>query len=129
MKYYTSKTIEAPDMATAREKIETALKTEGFGILSVIDLQATLKAKLNKDYLPHIILGACNPVYADEVLGIEPQVSTLLPCNVTLRQLENGKYEVAMISPAAAMQAVGNPKIEIFAEEVQKKLDRVLDLV
>ena len=87
--------------------MEEALKAEGFGVLTEIDIQATMKKKLDKDYLPHLILGACNPVYADKVLSIDPNISTMLPCNVTIRQLENGEIEVAAINPHAAMGAIG----------------------
>lgn len=129
MKYYNSKTVSARSFAELRTQIEEALKTEGFGVLTEIDIQATMKKKLDKDYLPHTILGACNPVYADKVLSLEPSISTMLPCNVTMRQLEDGRIEVATIDPAAAMSAVGNPALEVHAVEVQEKLQHVLDLI
>ena len=94
MKYYISKTLANSTVKALRPKVEEALKAEGFGVLTEIDLQAVMKAKLDKDYLPHIILGACSPVYADKVLSIDPNMSTLLPCNVTLRELETGGVEV-----------------------------------
>ncbi|HRP61059.1 MAG TPA: DUF302 domain-containing protein, partial [Vicingus sp.] len=97
-----------------------------FGVLTEIDIQATMKKKLDKDYLPHVILGACNPVYADKVLSIEPTISTMLPCNVTLRQLPNGDVEIAIIDPLAAMGAVGNSDLEVHAKEVNEKLERAL---
>ena len=87
MEYFKSRIIAETALAELRPKVEEELKKEGFGILTEIDLQATMKVKLDKDYLPHIILGACNPVYADKVLSIEPTISTMLPCNVTLREL------------------------------------------
>ncbi|HAC14446.1 MAG TPA: hypothetical protein DCE78_00660 [Bacteroidetes bacterium] len=127
MKYYTSKLIQSPDLQTLREKVEAALKTQGFGILTEIDIQATMKKKLNKDYLPHVILGACNPVYADKVLSIEPQVSTLLPCNVTIRQTEDGMFEVAAMDPAAAMGIIGNDDLTKHAVEVRDLLDNALN--
>lgn len=129
MKYYHSKTVKGKNISEVRSKVEEALKNEGFGILTEIDIQATMKKKLNKDYLPHIILGACNPVYADKVLSIDPAVSTMLPCNVTLRQLENGDIEVATIDPLAAMGAIGNREIEKHAEEVDKKLQNMLNSI
>lgn len=76
--------------------------------------------------MPHVILGACNPVYADKVLSLEPTISTMLPCNVTLRQLQNGDLEIAIIDPFAAMGAVGNSALEVHAKEVNDKLIRVL---
>lgn len=127
MKYYNSKTIAGTTLAAIRPRVEEELKKEGFGVLTEIDLQATMKKKLNKDYLPHLILGACNPVYADKVLSIEPSISTMLPCNVTLRELANGDVEIAMISPSAAMSAVGNAELTEAANEVDEKLNRVLN--
>ena len=110
-----------------KERTVEALKTEGFGVLTEIDLQATLKKKLNKDHLPHLILGACNPEFADQVVTLEPLISTMLPCNVTIRQLPNGHHEVAAIDPAAAMGAVDNPAIEPIAAQVRDALKRVIE--
>ncbi|MBK6731916.1 MAG: DUF302 domain-containing protein [Bacteroidetes bacterium] len=122
MKYYRSKTIKETTINAIRPKVEEELKKQGFGVLTEIDIQAIMKKKLDKDYLPHVILGACNPVYADKVLSIEPTISTMLPCNVTLRELGNGDVEIAMMAPAEAMSAVGNKELEIAANEVQEKL-------
>lgn len=127
MKYYHSKTISGTTVAAIRPKVEDELKKQGFGVLTEIDLQATMKKKLDKEYLPHIILGACNPVYADKVLSIEPTISTMLPCNVTVRELGNGDVEVAIIAPAAAMSAVGNKELTQAANEVEEKLKTVLN--
>ena len=126
MKYYNSKTIAGTTIAAVRPKVEEELKKEGFGVLTEIDIQATMKKKLDKDYLPHVILGACNPVYADKVLSIEPTISTMLPCNVTLRELSNGDVEIAMIAPSMAMSAVGNNELSQAAMEVEEKLITVL---
>ncbi|MBE2246334.1 MAG: DUF302 domain-containing protein [Candidatus Competibacteraceae bacterium] len=127
MKYYQSKRISGISFEEAKEKVIAALQTEGFGVLTEIDIQATMKKKLDKDYLPHTILGACNPVFADKVLQIEPTISTMLPCNVTLRKLDNNDIEVATIDPSSAMTAVGNDAILPIASEVQQKLKNVLD--
>lgn len=127
MKYYNSKTIVGTTLVAIKPKVEEELKKQGFGVLTEIDLQATMKKKLDKDYLPHIILGACNPVYADKVLSIEPTIATMLPCNVTIRELGNGDVEVAMIAPAIAMSAVGNDLLAQAANEVQEKLNEVLN--
>jgi uncharacterized protein (DUF302 family) len=127
MNYYNSKIISNTTVAAIRPKVEAELKKEGFGVLTEIDLQATMKNKLNKDYLPHLILGACNPVYADKVISIEPTISTMLPCNVTLRELTNGDVEIAIVDPSAAMGAVGNANLETPAAEVQEKLITVLN--
>ncbi|NOQ73382.1 MAG: DUF302 domain-containing protein [Crocinitomix sp.] len=126
MKYYNSKIINGTTIAAIRPKVEEELKKEGFGVLTEIDIQATMKKKLDKDYLPHVILGACNPSYADQVISIEPTISTMLPCNVTLRELGNGDVEIAIIDPSAAMGSVGNAALEIPAKAVQEKLRNVL---
>ncbi len=126
MKYYLSKRFKNVTLDALRPKVEEELKKEGFGILTEIDIQATMKKKLNKTYLPHVILGACNPVYADKVLSVEPTISNMLPCNVTLRQLESGEIEVAIIDSLAAMGVVGNPALEVHAKEVNDKLEHVL---
>ncbi|MFC5192140.1 DUF302 domain-containing protein [Algoriphagus aquatilis] len=127
MIYYQSKLVASPDLVSLRAKVEAALKEEGFGILTEIDLQATMKKKLDKDYPPFLILGACNPVFADKVLTAEPHVSTLLPCNVTLRSLGGDQYEVTIMDPAAAMSVVQNPAIESLASEVRAKLMGMLE--
>ena len=127
MKYYNSKKIAKTTLVAIKPKVVEELKKEGFGILTEIDLQATMKNKLNKDYLPHLILGACNPVYADKILSIEPTISTMLPCNVTIRELDNGDVEIAMIAPAVAMSTIGNKEMEQAANEVEQKLMNVLN--
>ena len=127
MKYYHSKIIAGITLDALRPRVVEELKKEGFGILTEIDLQATMKKKLNKDYLPHIILGACNPQYADKVLSIEPTVSTMLPCNVTMRELGNGDVEVAIIAPSAAMSAIGNDALAEAANDVEEKLKTILN--
>ena len=127
MNYYMSRTMENTTIAQIRPKVEDELKKEGFGVLTEIDIQATMKKKLDKDYLPHVILGACNPVFADKVLSVEPQISTLLPCNVTLRELGNGNVEIAAVDPMGAMSAVDNPAVEHIAVEIQQKLKNVIN--
>ena len=127
MKYYNSKIISGTTVAAIRPKVEEELKKEGFGVLTEIDIQATMKNKLDKDYLPHLILGACNPVYADKVISIEPNISTLLPCNVTLRELANGDVEIAIVDPSAAMDTVGNADLDTAAKAGQEKLMNVLN--
>lgn len=129
MSYYQSKIVHAKDITSVRSKVEAALKTEGFGILTEIDIQATMKKKLDRDYKPYLILGACNPVFADKVLQAEPHIGTLLPCNVTIREVEDGNFEVAIMDPAVAMSMVENPMIEPLAGEVREKLVRMLSNV
>ncbi|WP_296622622.1 DUF302 domain-containing protein [Marivirga sp.] len=126
MNYYHSKILKGKDFSAVRSEVEAALKEEGFGVLTEIDFKATMKKKLDKDYLPHVILGACNPTYADKVVSIEPHISTLLPCNVTVREMENGDVEVTAIDPAAAMSVVDNDELVQHAEEVNEMLKNVL---
>ncbi len=127
MDYCITRTIDTTDLSAVKQRTVDALRSEGFGVLTEIDLQATLKAKLNKDIGPHLILGACNPGYAHQVVSLEPHISTMLPCNVTIRQLGDGKFEVAAIDPAAAMGAVDNVAVRPLAIEVRDSLQRVLD--
>lgn len=129
MNYYNSKTISGTTITALRAKVEEELKKEGFGILTEIDIQATMKEKLDIDYLPHFILGACNPIYAHKVISIEPTISTMLPCNITIRALENGAVEVAVIDPFVAMSTIGIKELETAAKEVQEKLMNVLDRI
>jgi len=126
MDYFNSKKIRGTTMTATRFKVEEALKTEGFGVLTEIDIQATMKKKLGKDYLPHLILGTCNPVFADKVLSVDQHISLMLPCNVSIRELGNEEIEVAMINPLEAMKAIDNPIIEAYAAEVSEKLNQVL---
>jgi uncharacterized protein (DUF302 family) len=127
MSYYQSKVLRSDNMVSLRTKVEAGLKEVGFGILTEIDIQATMKKKLDKDYPEYLILGACNPVFADKVLMAEPQIGTLLPCNVTIRAIGNSEYEVAIMDPIAAMSAVKNPAIEPLAGEVRGKLMSMLE--
>lgn len=127
MKYTIHTTLPHTNLEMVRPRVEAALKEEGFGVLTEIDIQATMKKKLDKDYRPHVILGACNPGYADKVLSIDPHISAFLPCNVTLRALEDGAVEVSAIDPIAAMGALGHPDIAPLAREVEAKLRRVVE--
>lgn len=129
MKYYLSKTLTDTTVDAIRPRVEEALKVEGFGVLTEIDIQAVMKKKLDKDYLPHVILGACSPVYADRVLSIDPNMSTLLPCNVTLRQMEGGNVEVSAVAPLVAMNMVDNAAIEESAKEINDKLTNVINSI
>lgn len=126
MNFFNSKNIKGSTMAATRVKVEEALKTEGFGVLTEIDMQATMKTKLDKDYLPHLLLGTCNPVFADKVLSVDQHISLMLPCNVSIRVLDKEAIEVAIINPLEAMKSIGNPLVEEYATEVSDKLNRVL---
>lgn len=129
MRYYNSKTVKGKTFEEVRKSVEAALNDAGFGILTEIDLQKIMKMKLDKDYLPHLILGACNPVYADKVLHIDPSVSTMLPCNVTIREVEKEKHEVSTINPLFAMEGIGNAELRVHAGEIQDKLQGMLDML
>jgi uncharacterized protein (DUF302 family) len=129
MNYCHSKKVAGPTAEAIRIQVEDALKTEGFGVLTVIDIQAVMKEKLNKDYLPHIILGACNAEYANKVLSVDLNMSTMLPCNVVIRELESGDIEIAAIDPTAVMGTIGNQMLEAYAESINKKLVRVLNSI
>jgi len=111
----------------AQQRVVEELSREGFGILTEIDVKATLKKKLNKDFRPYRILGACNPPYAYQALQAEPRIGTMLPCNVILQQLEEGQTEVSAIDPLASMQAITNPDLAGIATEIRDKLRRVIE--
>lgn len=126
MSYYFSKKIDI-DFDTAIEKVTEELKKEGFGILTQIDVQETLKKKLDVDFMKYKILGACNPQFAYEALKAEEKIGTMLPCNVIVQQHENGTVEVSAIDPVASMMAIKNDSLGNVALYVQEKLSRVID--
>jgi uncharacterized protein (DUF302 family) len=103
------------------------LKNEGFGILTDIDVTATLKKKLNVDFRKYRILGACNPPFAYKALLAEPHIGTMLPCNVVVQELAEGNIEVSAVDPLASMQSIQNKELQAIAEEIQVKLKKVND--
>ncbi len=109
-----------------RPRAEAALKAEGFGILTEIDVQATLRAKLGEEVPAQLILGACNPPLAHAAIGAEPDIGLLLPCNVTLRELAGDKTRVGVMDIAAMMGMIGNPALAPVAAQVTERLARVL---
>jgi uncharacterized protein (DUF302 family) len=113
------------DYETALTRTVDALKVEGFGVLTEIDVKETLKKKLGVDFPSYKILGACNPPLAYRALTAAPEVGLLLPCNVTVRQLEDGRIEVAMIDPLMMMGVISNPALKPIADEARARLERV----
>lgn len=113
----------------AIERVTAALQTEGFGILSDIDVAGTLKKKLNADLPAYRILGACNPVLAQRAIEAEPSIGLLLPCNVLVRELADGKVSVEFMDTDAVLQLVDKPAIAALASEVRQRLERVMAAV
>jgi uncharacterized protein (DUF302 family) len=124
-RYFFKTTIDVP-YEQAVEEVREALAEEGFGVLTEIDVKATLKEKLDVDFKPYIILGACNPPLAYKTLQVEEQIGLMLPCNVVVQEAADGRSVVAALNPLVAMQSVGNPALEPTAIEVTEKLRRVI---
>jgi uncharacterized protein (DUF302 family) len=111
----------------AVNRVVEELKKEGFGVLTDIDVQGTLKKKLDVDFRKYRILGACNPPYAYKALQIERRIGTMLPCNVILQETEQNKIEVSAIDPIASMQAIDNAELRDIASQIQAKLKTVVE--
>lgn len=125
MSYYFGKTLNIP-FDEAVERVTQELKKEGFGILTDIDVKATLKKKLNVEFKKYRILGACNPPFAYRALQKEDKIGTMLPCNVIVQEHREGSVEVSAIDPVASMQAIHNPELHDIAQEIQAKLKAVI---
>jgi uncharacterized protein (DUF302 family) len=125
MQYYVAKTVSGGFSATIKRVIES-LKAEGFGVLTEIDVKATMKKKLDIDFRDYRILGACNPPLAHQALTADDKIGTMLPCNVIVQDLGGGQIEVAAINPAVSMEHVGNPTLKKIAKSVTGKLRRVI---
>lgn len=126
MSYYISKTVGVP-FDQAIQKTTEALKSEGFGVLADLDIQATLKEKLGVEFRKYRILGACNPNYAYQALSAEEQIGLMLPCNVVVQENENGEVVVSAVDPVAAMQAVENEGLHEVAANVRDLLKKVIE--
>jgi len=114
------------DFDEAIDKVTAVLATEGFGVLSDIDVAAKMKEKLNKDMPRYRILGACNPPLAFQAVSAEKEIGLLLPCNVVVREDEDGDVHISFMDPEAVMGLVGNPGVEPLASDVKERLERVL---
>ena len=126
MEYYFSKTI-AESFVNAIQKVTEALKAEGFGILTEIDIKATLKKKLDVDFYNYKILGACNPPFAYKALLAEDKIGIMLPCNVIVQEKVAGKVEVSAVDPTASMQSIENKILHDIATEIRARLQKVIE--
>jgi len=127
--YGFSKTIQGTDFPQAVEKVTAALKAEGFGVLTEIDVQSTLKKKLDLDFRRYVILGACNPPLAHKALEAESNIGLLLPCNVVVQESRGGGLEVSIADPKAMFTLVDNSDVGPIADDAEKRLRRVLEAI
>ncbi len=125
MSYHFSKTLDL-SFDEAIIHVTHVLKDNGFGVLTTIDIKAALKEKLDVDFRPYTILGACNPGFAYKALQAEPYIGTMLPCNVIVQDMGGGKVEVSAVDPAASMQAIENPDLGSIAGQVREMLQKVI---
>ena len=125
MSYYFSKTLAVP-FDEAVQRVTEALAARGFGVLTTIDVAATLRKKLDVDFRPYVILGACNPQFAHRALQSEDKIGTMLPCNVIVQEHGPGRVEVAAVDPEASMSAVGNAALAPITGEVRGMLEQVV---
>ncbi|WP_047414645.1 DUF302 domain-containing protein [Cellulophaga sp. Hel_I_12] len=126
MDYYFKTLLENISFDEAIEKTKDALQKEGFGVLTEIDMKATFKKKLSVDLQNYKIIGACNPSFAYQAILKEDKIGTMLPCNVIVQEKEKGVIEVAAVNPVASMQAIKNQALQEISEEVQNKLEKVI---
>jgi uncharacterized protein (DUF302 family) len=125
MSYYFNKTVDM-EFEEAVSRITDALKEEGFGILTEIDVKSTLKKKLDVDFRNYRILGACNPPFAHKALQAEDKIGTMLPCNVIVQEMADGRVEIAAVNPVSSMKAIDNPALQEIAETIAQKLRKIV---
>ena len=128
MSYTINRTLQGVDFDEAVEKTRAALSNQGFGVLTEIDVKATMKKKLDADMAPYLILGACNPGMAKKAIELEPRIGAMLPCNVILRQVD-GSVEVSAVDPVASMSAVGNERLTQVAGQVRDLLAAAVERI
>ena len=126
MKYYITKTVNNLNMEDAENLVRTKLQEQGFGVVTEINMQATLRAKIGKDIQPYKILGACNPAYAFKAVSAEDKIGVMLPCNVCLQQINDTSIEVFAVNPMVAMESINNDEVALLAKEITTKLEAVL---
>ncbi len=126
MSYYFNTVLNNTSYEQAIDLVTAALKEEGFGVLTRIDVKETLKQKIDADFRKYIILGACNPHFAHKVLQIEPKLGVLLPCNVVVEEHENGDVEVSAVDPVVMMTPIRSTELEVLAAEISEKLRRTI---
>lgn len=127
MSYYINKTLKNISFEEGISRITESLKNEGFGILTEIDLKATLKKKLDVDFYNYKILGACNPPFAYEALQAEDKIGTMLPCNVIVQEKKKGEIEISAVDPMASMQAIENENLGNLAKKVKTRLENCIE--
>ncbi|MGL4411982.1 MAG: DUF302 domain-containing protein [Bacteroidales bacterium] len=128
MKYYFEKMINC-SFPEAKERTVEALKGEGFGVISEINITDKIREKLGQEFRNYLILGACNPSFAYKALQLEDKIGTMLPCNVIIQEVDHGKIEVAAVDPMASMMAIENSELGSIAHEVREKLSRVIESI
>ena len=127
MNFYFSKIVTNQNFEDALKNVTEALKTEGFGILTEINVKETFKKKLDVDFKKYIILGACNPKFAHKALTLEDKLGVFLPCNIVVEEHDNGEVEVSAVDPVASLSSVNNKILENIASEIQQKLKRIIE--
>jgi uncharacterized protein (DUF302 family) len=126
MDFFLARKINNLSFSEATERVREALKREGFGVITEIDLQKTLKEKINVDFRKYLILGACNPYFAHRALLAEDKIGVLLPCNVVIQETHDRQLEVLVFDPSSAMTDLNNPELTLLSDEIRKKLETVL---